>query len=110
MCYIIESKQRFDMESMTASIEKKDMDIDSMKIWLTSDYDFLRIATQTSKSAFFPFQFTIPFAGIYTSQIKFRETIIKPLKCKISDPEYVSEQQCLVNMFIDAQSNAHQYK
>ena len=89
------------MESMTAAIEKKDMDINSMKIWLTSDYDFLRIATQTSKSAFFPFQFTIPFAGIYTTQIKFRETIIKPLKCKISDPEYVSEQQCLVNMFIN---------
>ena len=101
MCYIIESKQHFDMESMTAAIEKNDMDIDSMEIWLTSDYDFLLVTNTHLKKEIFPFQFSVPFAGIYTTQITFRETIIKPLNCKIFDSEYVSKQQCLVNMFID---------
>ena len=101
MCYIIESpKQRFDFPYMTVSIEKRDMDMDSMKIWITSDYDFLSI-TNSAKSDHDPFQFRVPFAGIDMVRIRIRETIIKPLNCKISDTEYVSEQQCLVSKFID---------
>ena len=104
MCYIIEStKQRFDFVAyMTVSIEKRDMDMDSMKIWITSDYDFLSI-TNSAKSDHDPFQFRVPFAGIDMVRIRIRETIIKPLNCKISDTEYVSEQQCLVSTFIDKQ-------
>ena len=100
MCYIIESKQRFDFDSMTVTIEKRDMDIDSLKIWLTSNYDFLLFTTNAqTQSDFFPFQFRVPFAETYTTRITFRETIMKPLNCKTSDTEYVSESQCLVNMF-----------
>ena len=102
MCYIIESKQRFDNDYMTVSMEKRDMDMDSMKIWITSDYDFLSI-TNSAKSDHDPFQFRVPFAGIDMVRIRIRETIIKPLNCKISEPEYVSEQQCLVSKFIDKQ-------
>ena len=103
MCYIIEStKQRFDFPYMTVSIEKRDMDMDSMKVWITSDYDFLSI-THSPKSDHDPFQFRVPFAGIDMVRIRIRETIIKPLNCKISDTEYVSEQQCLVSTFIDKQ-------
>ena len=38
---------------------------------------------------------------LYTPRITFRETIIKPLICKTSDTEYVSEMQCLFNIFIN---------
>ena len=38
MCYIIESKQHFDFDLMTVTIEKSDMDINFVKILITSNY------------------------------------------------------------------------
>ena len=78
MCYIIESKQHFDFDLMTATIEKSDMDINFVKIWITSNYDFFA-ATTMFKSSMVPFQFTVPFGGIHYTQVTFSETIIKPL-------------------------------
>ena len=98
MCYIIESKQHFDFNDMTGTIEKIHKDINLAKILITSNYDFL-VATTLHKSSFVPFQFNIPLGGIQLMQITFRETIIKPLNCKISDTEYVSVWQCFVNIF-----------
>ena len=101
MCYIVESKQQFDITSMIATFEKVDKDIDSMKIWITSDYDFLLVTNTHLKREIVPFQFRVDFAGFYTPRITFRETIIKSLNCKTFDTEYISELQCLVNVFID---------
>ena len=99
MCYIIESpKQRFDFPYMTVTIEKRDMDMDYVKIWITANYDFLSL-THSTEGDNVPFQFDAPFTGNYIYRIRFRETIVKPLNCKTSDTEYVSDQQCLVNMF-----------
>ena len=100
MCYIIESEQHFDFDSMMVSVEKIHEDMDSMKIWITSDYDFLSL-THYPLSDKVPFQIEVPFQGIQISRIRFRETIIKPYNCKTSHTEYISEEQCLVNMFID---------
>ena len=102
MCYIIESKQHFDFDLMTVTIEKSDMDINFVKIWITSNHEFLA-ATTSLKSSLVPFQFTVPFGGIHYTQITLKETILKPLYCKISDTEYVSEFQCFVNIFLDEQ-------
>ena len=85
---------------MTGTIEKIDMDINFVKIWITSNYDFFAATTNT-KSSLVPFQFTVPFGKIHFTQIIFRETIIKPLNCKTSDTERVSEWQCFVNIFTD---------
>ena len=100
MCYIIESKQHFHFNSMTGTIEKIDMDINFVKIWITSNYDFFD-ATTNAKSSLVPFQFTVPFGKISYTQITFGETIIKPLNCKSSDSERVSEWQCIVNIFMN---------
>ena len=121
MCYVIESLQHFDFNSMTGSIEKIHKDIDSTKIWITSNYDFLFL-THTPVSDFrAPFKFRVPFEGIYTKRITLTETIIKPLNCKTSDTEYQSKAQCLDNMFraekfspcpikcIPIQMKGHQY-
>ena len=102
MCYVIESKQYFDFKLMTATFEKSDMGINFVKIWITSDHEFLTASTSL-KSSLVPFQFTVPYGGMHYTQITFRETIVKPLNCKTSDDEYVSEYQCLVNMFINEQ-------
>ena len=109
MCYIIESKQRFDIDSMIVTIEKSDMDIDFTKIWITSDYDFLLVINQNLKKEMVPFQFKAHF-GAYITKITFRETIIKPLSCKKSDNEYTSQLQCLVNKFIDEHFSPCQIK
>ena len=87
---------------MTATVEKSDMEITFVKIWITSNYDFL-VATSRLKSFLVPFQFRVSFGGTQYTEIKLEETIIKPLNCKTSDIGYVSQQQCLVNMFINEQ-------
>ena len=121
MCYVIESLQRFDFNSMTGSIEKIHTDIDSTKIWITSNYDFLFL-THTPVSDFKPpFKFRVPFEEVTTKRVTLTETIIKPLNCKTSDTEYQSKAQCLDNMFraekfspcpikcIPIQMKGHQY-
>ena len=100
MCYMIESMQHFDYGSMTGTIEKNDMDINFVKIRITHNYDFL-VATTAIKGSSVPFQVNVPFGGIHYTQINFIETIIKPLSCKTSYAEYVSEWQCFINIFID---------
>ena len=97
MCYIIKSKQSFVFDSMTVTIEKKNVDIGRLKVWLTSNYDFL---VAISNINFRSYQFSVPFGEIYSTRITFKETIIKALDCKLSDIEYTSVQQCLVNIFI----------
>ena len=99
MCYIIKSKQNFDFEIMTLTIEKKYTDIHSLKVWLTSNYDFLG-GTYDRYGISAPYQFDVLFGKDQYTHITFKETIIKPLNCKLSDNEYFSEQQCLVNIFI----------
>ena len=83
---------------MTVAIEKKNVDIDHLKVWLTSNYDFFG-ATQDDSKRFPSYQFNVPFGEIYYPKITFKETIIKTLNCKLSHIEYVSEVQCLVNIF-----------
>ena len=99
MCYIIKSKQRFVFELMTLTIEKKHVDIQSLKVWITSNYDFLE-GTYDRYGISAPYQFDVLFGKDQYTHITFKETIIKPLNCKLSDTEYISEQQCLVNIFI----------
>ena len=84
---------------MTLTIEKKYVDIHSLKVWITSNYDFLETTNErTSISA--PYRFDVLFGKDQYTHITLKETIIKPLNCKLSDNEYFSEQQCLVNIFI----------
>ena len=97
MCYII--KSQLDFGSMTVTIEKKNLDIDLLKVWLTSNYDFLG-ATQGRYGISAPYQFNVPFGEKHYTRITVKETIIKPLDCKLPDAEYISEEQCLVNIFI----------
>jgi hypothetical protein len=100
MCYIIESKQQFDVNLMTATVEKSNTDINFVKVWITSNNDFL-VTTSMLESFLVPFQFTVPFGEIRYTQITIKESMIKPLNCKKSDTEYVSEWQCFVNIFIN---------
>ena len=107
MCYIIKHKQSFVFNSITVTIEKKNVDIGHLKVWLTSDYDFLEAILNEN----FPsYQFNVPFGEIYFPRITFKETIIKALNCKSSDIEYVSVQQCLVNIFISEHFSACPFK
>ena len=52
---------------MTLAIEKKNVDIDRLKVWLTSNYDFFG-ATQDDSRHFLSYQFNVPFGKIYYIQ------------------------------------------
>ena len=48
---------------MTVAIEKKNVDIDSLKVWLTSNYGFFG-ATQVDSRHFPSYQLNVPFGEI----------------------------------------------
>ena len=79
---------------MTVTLDKKNVNIDRLKVWLTSNYDFLG-ATQDDYRDFPSYQFNVPFGENYSSRITFKETIIKILNCTLSHIEYVYQGQCL---------------
>ena len=107
MCYIIKPKKSFVFDSITITIEKKNVNIDRLKVWLTSNYDFLGVILNRNSPSY---QFSVPFGEIYSTRITFEETIIKALDCKLADIEYVSVQQCLVNTFISEHFSACPFK
>ena len=107
MCYIIKHKQSFVLNSMTVTIEKKNVDIGHLKVWLTSNFDFLRAIQDEHDPSY---KFNVPFGEIYSTRITFKETIIRTLDCKLSDIGYVSVQQCLVNTFINEHFSACPFK
>ena len=102
MCYVLEFQRNFNetdaLSEMTVTIDKRQMDIEFIKVWITSKHDYLD-ATHHEWSYFLPFKFSVPFGGLRTTQVSLVETVIKPLICKELDPNYKSRQQCLVNLF-----------
>ena len=97
MCYIIEPKQAFQL--MTLVIEKQEnKEIDSANVMLTSNYEYLKPANFPIMINSKIFEFRVPFGGIYNTETKVMETMIKPLKCKKSE-SYVSDMQCFANLF-----------
>ena len=50
---------------MTVTIEKN-VDIEFLKVWITSDYDFL-VPTHDHYGIFEPYQFTVPFGKVYST-------------------------------------------
>ena len=95
MCYIIEQNQAMPFPLMTIAVEKRDMDMDSVNVWLTSNYDYLKPFTVVNSGVF---QFNVLFGGTKKTRTTIMETMIKPLKCKSSD-SYVSDMQCFANLF-----------
>ena len=53
---------------MTVAIEKNNVDIDRLKVWLTSNHDFFG-ATQDDSRHFPSYQFNVPFGEIYYPQL-----------------------------------------
>ena len=102
MCYVIEYKYLFNanqqLPEMAVIIEKNDLDIDSVKVSMTSDFEYIE-AMHDSPPDILPFKFNVPFERRSGTQITAIETVIRPLICDESHVEYVSQQQCLGNHF-----------
>ena len=103
MCYVIRFENNFNNEDslseMTVTIEKKVTQLQFVKVWITSDYDYLD-AIHHMWGDIIPYKFSVPFGGVHTTQVTVVETMLKPLTCLSSDTCYVSQQQCLVNKFL----------
>ena len=103
LCYVVEFQRNFNytdaLSEMTVTVEKINMDMEIVKVWITPEYDYLD-ATHQDWGIFLPFKLSVPFGGFRTTQVSLVETVIKPLICKELDPNYKSRQQCLVNLFV----------
>ena len=71
MCYIIEYNEQIfaSVLQMTVTIEKKDMTIESVNVWITSDYDFLDAVHTEFFQDLMPFHFSAQFGGIKATNI-----------------------------------------
>ena len=75
--------------------------MDYVKWTMTSDHDFLGVFNSRLGKDVMPFKFTSYFRGKMNQRITTMQSIRNPLKCKMYDTDYVSEQQCFVDDFFD---------
>ena len=103
MCYVIELMDKYLLtDSMTLTFEKNvGIKMNYVKWTMTYDHDYLVTTTHKKGADFMPFKFTAFFGAIMNPKITTVQTLRNPLKCKKHNPDYVSEQQCLVNVFFD---------
>ena len=103
MCYLIELKDKYLIkEYITLTVEKKEgININNVKWTMTSDHDFLGVFNSRLGKDVMPFKFTSYFRGKMNQRITTVQSIRNPLKCKMYNTDYVSEQQCFVDDFFD---------
>ena len=103
MCYVIEYKHPFNgnevLPEMGVTVVKTNEDLDYVKVWLTTDHDYLA-STHSIYGDFFPFKFDVRFEEKQKTKVMVVETSLRPLICNQLDIDYVSEQQCLVKHFV----------
>ena len=103
MCYVIELMDKYiPSDFLTVTVEKNEgIKMDYVKWTMTSDHEYLRVALGFMWSTLdIPLRFNSFFGDILNQEITTVQTIRNPLKCH-PDPDYVSEQQCLVNDFFN---------
>ena len=103
MCYVVELMDKYiSSQTMTVTVKKNEgIKMDYVKWEMTSDYDYLGAALGLLWVDVRPLEFTSLFGESIKNKITTLQTIRNPLKCKKHNPDYISEQQCLVNNFFD---------
>ena len=108
MCYVIEFIENFQPDQYVKITVKRISDIDAheLNVWLTTRFDYLGVI-HNSWGDIKPFKINIPFGSNQIPKITSKEHEHTPLKCKTSDQEYVSVQQCWVDFFINEEFCPH---
>ena len=103
MCYVIELTDKYlSSNAPTVTVKRnKGVKMEYVKWTMTSDHDFLGVFNSRLGKDVMPFKFTSYFRGKMNQRITTMQSIRNPLKCKMYDTDYVSEQQCFVNDFFD---------
>ena len=103
MCYVVELMDKYiSSQTLTITVKKSEGNhMDYVKWEMTSDHDYLGAALGLLWVDVRPFEFTSHFGENIKQKITTVETIRNPLKCKKHNPDYISEQQCLVSNFFD---------
>ena len=101
MCYVIEFIDEFlpgqQMKITTETLPH--IDAKELNVLVTSKFDYFGIAVgQWDEKR--PFKFTLPFGKDQIANIFSQHYESLPQKCKTSDPDYKSVQQCNVDYFI----------
>ena len=101
MCYIIgiSSPILSDEKIMIRVLKNPEVNFKDLDVWITPEYDYMGVSAEVF-GEYTPLKIKVPFGKEQIPKIKGQECVKKPLKCKKSDPDYVSAQQCLVDRFI----------
>ena len=101
MCYVVEFIEDFiPGQKMKLTVNTlPHIDVKELSVWITSQFDYLGIAANTWDENR-PFKINVPFGKDQIPNIRMQHYESLPLKCKTSDPDYKSVQQCNVDYFI----------
>ena len=102
LCYKIESNFHFHVASTEFWItfqRHENVDLESVSVWLTSQYDYLSLANYHLSGGYVAFKISFPFGKKEVSRIQFKQNQFQSLECEKSNPEYISKQQCLASYF-----------
>ena len=101
MCYVIEFIDNFKYGQRVKITVKtlSHVNVKKLNVWVTAQYDYMGIAVDQWDETR-PFKISVPFGKDEIPKILSEHYELLPLKCKKSDPDYVSTQQCNVDYFI----------
>ena len=107
MCYIVEIMNNLDEEKISMTVQRSaGHEAKQVKIWLTSQHDSLGIVYRTLGN-FRPFKTAVPFGGDHVPKITIQQSETYNMKCKKSDSDYVSEQQCFADEYLFGNFSCH---
>ena len=101
MCYVIEfiddfvTEQKFKITTEALP----DTEVRELNAWITSQFDYVGIAV-TQWDEHRPFKINVPFGKDQIPNIRSQYYELSPKKCKKTDPDYQSVQQCNVDFFL----------
>ena len=107
MCYIVEIMNNLDEEKISMTVQRSaGHEGKHVKIWLTSQHDSLGMVYRTLGN-FRPFKTAVPFGGDHVPKITIQQSETYNMKCKKSDSDYVSEQQCFADEYLFGNFSCH---
>ena len=101
MCYVIEFIGDFKpLQQVKVTVKTlSNVDVKELNVWVLGQYDYVGVATDHWDENR-PLKISVPFGKDQIPKILSKHYELMPLKCKKSDPDYLSIQQCALDYFV----------
>ena len=111
MCHIIEFSSKFKPDqNLDITVKTQShVNVKELNVYVTAKFDYLGVFIH-EWGEFRPLKINVPFGNDQVPRIITQHYQQIPLRCKKSDPTYVSSHQCLVDYFISKEYSPCPYK